>query len=193
MNGQLNLGQILTAIVKIIVAFVLPVIMFTIPLTGIPIPGLWISGFRMLNMGNMIILVLLLVYAAMAIFSLGQFERYSLIPGIVALIAELVIAFCASAILNSGDTKFLIELIPAEYKTYVSTGLQYLAKPGFGLYINMALSIIYIVFRFVPIGGSFGRGTGRSGFGGGGNGVRRPSVSGKSAQAPVGGINRPKV
>ena len=188
MNGSVNLGQLLTAIAKIVIIIVLPIIMFTIPLTGIPIPGAWLTGFRMMNMGNMFILIPLVAYLAMVIFSLGSLQRISIIPAAAGIIFEFVVLVAASIFVNSGDIKFLISLIPADYQQYVSAGLTYLAKPGYGIWINLGLSILYIVFHFLPIGG-----LGSSGFTGGVGGIGRPNINSNRGNPTSGGINRPRV
>ena len=139
-------------------------------------------------MGNMFVLIPLAAYAAMIVFSIGSLQRMSLIPAIVAVIFEFIVLVAASIFVNSGDVKFLINLIPPEYKQYVEMGLTQLAKPGYGIWINLGLSVVYFVFHFLPIGGM-----GSSGFTGGGSRVNRATVNINKTNQPTGGINRPRI
>ncbi len=181
--------QILIAVIKIVVLMVFPLVSFVVPLIGIPIPGVALRGIRMFNTGNMLILIPMLTYLAMVLLSIGPIQKFSCIAAAVALIVELVFMLIAPTILNSGDVAFLMSLIPAEYRTYIEMGLYKLAVPGWGLYVNLGLTIVYIIWYWVS-GTLFGNN--RSTKGGGYNSGSRPNVTGKSAQ-PSGGINRPRI
>ena len=191
MNGSINIGQLVIALAKLILIIVMPIVMFTIPLTGIPIPGIWVTGVRMFLMGNMLIIIPILVYLLMGLFSVGDMQQYSIWPAIAALVMEIFLLFGAYLILQQGDIKFLLSLIPEEYSTYVQAGLTQLAKPGYGVVVNLILSVAYIVFRFIPIGGNTGRGRPT-----GGSGVGRANVNAMGTQRSQnvgGGISRPKI
>ena len=190
MNSQINIGQLVAALLKLVLIIVLPIVMFTIPLTGIPIPGIWVTGVRMFLMGNMLIILPVLIYLLMALFSLGSLQQYSIWPAVAALVMEVFLLFGAYLILQQGDIAFLLNLVPKEYNTYIQAGLVHLAKPGYGVVVNLILSVAYIVLRFIPIGGS---GRGRTG---GGSGIGRVSINGtggQSGQNIGGGINRPRI
>lgn len=188
MDRSINIGQLGIALAKLVVLLVLPIIMFTIPLTGIPIPGVWVTGIRMYLMGNMLIIIPTLVYLLMVLFTIGQMQSYSFIPAIVAIVIEFFLLFGAYLVLQQGDIAFLISLIPEEYQIYVQAGLIRLAKPGYSVIINLILSVAYIVMKFIPIGGT---GRGRTG---GSGGIGRANVSGgQNKQNIGGGINRPHI
>ncbi len=192
MINQINIGMLVTAVLKLVLIIVLPIVMFTVPLTGIPIPGIWVTGVRMFLMGNMLIIIPVILYLLMALFSIGYMQKYSIWPAIAAIAIEVFLLFGAYLILQQGDIAFLLTLLPKEYNTYVQAGLIHLAKPGYGVVINLILSIAYIVFKLI-FAGSSGRNSGGRSSGGG---VGRANVNGMAGQRGRnigGGINRPQI
>ena len=189
-----GLGQIAIAVVKVVLLLMLPLVSIVVPLVGIPIPGVGLRGLNMFNTGNMLILIPMIVYMAMMITALGPIQKFSWISAAAALIIEFVFLFIAPALLNSGDIGMLIDLIPSNYHSAVEFGLQRLAKPGIGIYLNLGLTILYIVWYVV--GGMLfgnsgsGRPSGTQGFN------SRPGISSnhsRPAGTNGGGINRPRI
>ena len=174
-----GLSQIVIAFIKIVVLLLLPLVGFVVPLVGIPIPGIALRGLSMFNSGNMLILIPVIVYVAMILTALGPMQKYSWIAAVIALIIEIVFLAIPSDLLTSGDIGMLIQLIPAEYKQYVDFGIQKLAKPGLGLFINMGLTLLYIICYVV--GGML--------FGTSGGKVKKQVGGGQNR----GGINPPVV
>lgn len=158
MNRQgtsgINFFQLVVAVLKLIVFAVLPLIVFSF--AGVIIPGINLYGIRMFNMGNMYALLPLFAYLLLLVFTIGPLRKYGLVAAGVALIAEIIFFACAAVIAQSGDINFLISLIPADYRLAADIAIAQLAKPGFGLLINLLLTVVYGVLQFVNVGGTYG-------------------------------------
>lgn len=186
-----GMGQIIIAVAKIVIMLLLPLVAFVIPVVGIPIPGIALRGLTMFNTGNMLVLIPIIVYVAMILAALGSVQKFSWIAAAVALIVEFVFLFIPSQLLTNGDIGMLLSLVPAEYQSYVEFGLTKLARPGLGLYLNMGLTILYLVWHVIggTLFGNGGSASGRNPMGGG-----RPSIGGNNMNGGIsGGINPPSI
>lgn len=186
-NGwPLNPFQSVLAIAKIVLLVVLPVIGFGY--LGFMLP-FGFTGYRLMNAGNVLIYIPLLIYVLMLVCSFGSLQKFSWGIGILGLVSEVALMNMSGVMLQQGDVGTLIQLalsaIPADIVPGVTLTkdviIQSLAKPGLAWTLNLILSIVYIIAYFLMgfiEGAMNGSGFGRSG------------GSSGTIEGSTGGINR---
>ena len=141
-QAGINPFQAIIAVAKIILFLLLPVISFAF--MGVRIPLIGLSGYRLFNAGVALAYLPVAIYTFMLIASFGPMRRYSFILASAAIITELFFIFCPTVIMQQGDFRFLLSLIPKEYNIVTDIALTNLAKPGLAVILNVVLSAAYI-------------------------------------------------
>ena len=133
------------AIVKLLLYFFAPMIVFTIPMVG-DIYGF--KGHDLYTLGATLCLFLVIVYVLMTLLSLTSMKKAGMGAALAALILEAVVLFNAAGILPLDKVLAFVNTLPgigaaAQYLTAGAGILKNFLKPSVWMIISTLLTLVY--------------------------------------------------
>ena len=143
--------------VALIIWLVLPIYAFVII-----IPLFHITGYRLAMSLNQITIIFLIFPLLMALVPLSGEKRFCIWAGVLNLIACLVILLAKKEIIVNGNMKWLFQsagalisglgssmgqtITESNFSSYIGVACDNFLIGGLGLWINLVLSLVYVIF-----------------------------------------------